>query len=224
MRRSPLPLLLLAGALSVAAPARAALRSPQVPVSGTALASFFASQGQAIDPATDQQDVQQFGASATASFEVRTFGSDVLSAIGFYNALAVTPALYQVHPGSASPGWFEACTFRTNPTRLVVNLFDSFSSLVGTTSYLGADPSAFGVYGSGAGGTVYQQDVRNPSGTARVLVFNGVGARVGYTWLAIETGDVIGGDFADRIVLVNLAVNPVDVERVRWGALKRRFQ
>ena len=224
MRRSPLPLLLLAGALSLATPARAALRSPQVPVSGAALASFFASQGQAINPSTDQQDIQQLSVGATASFEVRTFGSDALASVGLYNALAVTPALYAVHPGAATPGWFEVCAFRTGPTRLVVNLFDGLASLIGTTTYLGADPSAFGVYGTGAGGTVYQQDSRNPAGTARVLVFNGVGARAGYTWFAIETGDVNGGDFADRILLVNLSATPVDVEHVRWGELKQRFR
>ena len=223
MRRLPLSLL-LACALLAAPPAAAALRSPQVPVAGTALASFFAAQSQAIDPLTDQQDLQQLSINAGQGFEVRAFGPDVLASAGLYNALSPSPALYQVWPGSAIPGWFVVCSFRTGPARLVVNLFDANGILQGSTTYLGADASAFGFYGQGAAGAVYMQDLRNALGAARILTYNGTGARTGYTWFAIETGSTTGGDFADLVLLVNFAISPVGVEHARWGEVKQRFR
>ena len=57
-----------------------------------------------------------------------------------------------------------------------------------------------------------------------VLTFSGTGARQGYTWFAIETGSETGGDFADLILLVNLAFAPVELESARWGDLKQRFR
>ena len=116
------------------------------------------------------------------------------------------------------------CSFRTGPARLVVNLFDDNDVFQGTTTYLGAEASAFGFYGQGASGTVYQQDFRNPSGAARILAYAGTGARSGYTWFAIETGSTTGGDFTDLILLVNLGLVPVDVQKSSWGTLKKRFR
>ena len=76
MRRFPL-LMLVGLALCAAPPADAALRSPQVPVSGTALATFFASESQAINPATDQQELQQLSVAPGTNFEMRERGPDV---------------------------------------------------------------------------------------------------------------------------------------------------
>jgi len=223
MRHHPL-LLLLACLLLTASPAAAALRSPQVPVAGTALAEFFALQAQAINPATDQQDLQQLSVAPGTSFELLERGPDVTASAGLYNTLVATPPLYLVLSGAAAPGWFTMCSFRTAPTRLVVNLFDANSTLQGTTTYLGADPSAFGIYGQGAAGVVYLQDFRNPLGAARILAFNSTGAVAGYTWFAIETGSATGGDFADLILLTNMELGPVSVEHASWGSLKRRFR
>lgn len=217
-------LLWIACALLSAPAADAALRSPQVPVSGAALASFFASQSQTINPLSDQQDLQQLSAAVGASFELRAFGPDVAASAGAYNTLSPAPALYQIWPGSAASGWFTVSAFRIGPVRLVVNLFDNLTALQGTNTYLGADASAFGFYGEGAAGAVYLQDFRNPLGAARILAFSGTGARAGYTWFAIETGTTTGGDFADLILLVNLGLAPVDVERAKWGELKQRFR
>lgn len=201
-----------------------ALRSPQVPVSGTALATFFASQGQAITPTSDQLDLQQLSVSANSSFEVRAFGSELTASAGAYNSVAPSPALYQIWPSSMLPGWYPVCSFRSGPTRLVVNLFDNTNALQGTTTYIGADPSAFGFYGQGASGTVYQQDFRNAFGAARILAYAGLGTRSGYTWLAIETTSTTNGDYADLILLVNFGLVPVEVERASWGELKQRFR
>jgi hypothetical protein len=217
-------LLLLACLLLIASPAAAALRSPQVPVAGTALATFFASQGQAINPATDQQALQQLSVAPGTSFDFIAQGPDASTSAGVYNTLPASPPLYLVWPGAAAPGWFTVCSFRTAPTRLVVNLFDALSAIQGTNTYVGADPNAFGVYGQAAAGAVYLEDARNPLGAARILTYSGTGAHQGATWFAIETGSTTGGDFADLILLVNLALAPVDVEHSSWGALKRRFR
>ena len=206
------PSLLFAFLLVAPPPAAAALRSPQVPVAGGALATFFASQGQAINPATDQQDLQQLSVAPGTGFGFIAHGPDVTADAGVYNTLLASPPLYQVWPGAAEPGWFTVCSFRTAPIRLVVNLFDEQSAIQGSTTYLGA------------GGTVYLQDARNPLGAARILTYSGTGAQQGATWFAIETGSTTDGDFADLILLVNLALAPVDVEHASWGTLKRRFR
>jgi len=219
------PSLLFAFLLLAPRPAAAALRSPQVPVAGSALATFFAAQGQAINPATDQQDQQQLSVAPGTGFGFIAHGPDVSASAGIYNTPLASPLLYQVWPGAAAPGWFTVCSFRIAPTRLVVNLFDEQSAIQGSTTYLGADPSAFGIYGQTAAGTVYYlQDSRNPLGAARILTYGGTGAHQGSTWFAIETGSTTGGDFADLILLVNLALAPVDVEHASWGTLKRRFR
>lgn len=209
--------------LALALPASAALRVPQVPVSGTALQSFFSAQGQAIDVNTAQQDLQRFSVPNDIGFQVNEFGSSS-AGFGVYNAADANPALYLAFPGSAAPGWFVVASFRTSPIRLVVNLFDASSTFMGSTTYLGADHADFGFYVQDAGGTFYSQDERNPGGAPKILAFNGTGAHAGSTWFACETSAGPGGDFADVIVLLGTAPTPVPVLHASWGALKQRFR
>jgi hypothetical protein len=210
--------------------AHAAVRVPQVPVSGTALATFFASQGQTIDVNTQQLDLQTLSVPAGTSFEVHEFGTATGSTFGAYGTALATPPLYQIIPGAPAPGWFSAAAFRTSPTRLVVSIFDQNSAFMGSTTYLAGppDPSAFGFYlqqAPAAGGTVfYTQDARNPGGTARILAYNATGVSTGWTWFACETGAGPGGDYADFIALVNLSLAPVPVMQTNWGTLKARFR
>ena len=204
--------------------AQAALRAPQVPVSGTALATFFSSQGQAINVNTQQLDLQALNVPATANFELRVFGPEVgADAFGAYNTAPVSPPLYPISPSAASPGWFEVAAFRTGPTRLVVNIFDPSSTIQGSSTYLGADPTAFGFYAQKAAGTFFTQDARNAGGSARILAFNGTGAKTGWTWFAVETGAGPGGDFADFIAAVNLSLAPVPAKQSNWGRIKQLF-
>jgi len=207
-----------------AAIAHAAARVPQVAVSGTALATFFASQGQTIDVNNQQLDLQVLNVPALTNFEVRVFGPEVATTgFGAYNTAPVSPPLYLIAPGAATPGWYEVASFRSGPSRLVVNMFDQLNSVQGTNTYNGADATAFGFYDQGVTGPFYTQDSRN-GGTARILAYNGTGARLGWTWFACETGAGPGGDYADFIALVNLSLAPVPVLRSDWGTLKRRFQ
>jgi len=211
--------------LAAAAAAHAAARSPQIAVSGTALATFFASQGQVINVNNQQLDLQSLTVPATSNFEVHVFGPGVsTTSFGAYNTVPASPALYLIAPGSATPGWFETAGFHTGPTRLTVNLFDAGQALQGTTTYAGADPTAFGFYDQAGASTFFTQDSRNAGGAARILAYNGTGTRVGWTWFACETGAGPGGDFADFVALVNLSLAPVPVSHTDWGTLKQRFR
>jgi hypothetical protein len=209
-----------------AAIAHAAARVPQVPVSGTALATFFASQGQTIDVNNQQLDLQTVNLSSTPGFESHTFGTELSDTFGGYNTALAVPPLYQIVPGAIATGWFSSTSFRSSPTRVVVNLFDNNAAFQGSTTYLTGppDPSTFGFYAQSAGGVFYTQDVRNAGGTARILAYNGTGSRAGWTWFACETGAGPGGDYADFIALVNLSLAPVPVSQTNWGTLKARFR
>lgn len=209
----------LCASLALAAlvtPAHSALRSPQVPVTGNALATFFASQGQTIAVVGDQVDLQRTSVPAEVAIRAETFGA-VANSFGFYNASNATPPLYLFFPGVASAGWFVVCSFRTAQVRLVVNLFDQNGALQGTTTYLGADPTDLGYYAQGSSGIFYSQDERNASGAARLLAYNGTGSRSGSTWIACELSPDPGGDFADFIMLMDFAFAPVATKRTTWG-------
>lgn len=220
--RSALAVLLLASFFS-ASPAQAAARSPQVPVSGTALATFFAAHGQTIDVNTQQLDLQRTSMPLSTAFQVQAFVG-ISTTVGVYNAAAASPALYQVYPGAASGGWFSVGSFRAGPQRLVVSLFDASSALQGSSTYLSADNTDFGFYNTGAPGTFYSQDARNAGGSARILAFNGTGAFAGSTWLCTETGAGPGGDFADVITLVQFQFAPVGTEPSTWTRVKRLYR
>jgi hypothetical protein len=209
-----------------AAVAHAAARVPQVPVSGTALATFFASQGQSIDVNTQQLDLQVLSAPVGTTFEVLAPGPQAgTNSFGIYNSADAAPPLYQIFPGGALVGWFAVASFRTAPARLSVNLFDATSLPMGTATYLGADPTSFGFYVQENGGAVfYTQDARNSGGAARILAYNGIGTRAGWTWFACETGPGPEGDFADAITLVELSLAPVPVNRSSWGRVKQLYR
>lgn len=218
--RSAMTVVLLAG---MATTSHAALRSPQVPVSGTALQFFFASQIQAINVVGSQLDAQTFSLPAGGSFQVLPFGNPS-APVGVYNAALASPALYQVYPGAASAGWSAVGSFRSLPDRLVVNLFDALNTFQGSNTYFGADRTDFGFYSVLAGGTSYSQDARNPGGRAQMLAYNGTGARAGSLWFAFESTPAAGGDYADAIFLVTLASAPVPATPSNWKRVKALFR
>jgi len=221
---------LVVASLGCASAASAALRSPQIPVSGTALQTFFASKGQLINVNTDQLDLQTVSFPEGGTLEIHAAIADPGSSVlGLYNAGLTTPPLYEVFPGAATDGWYAVASFRTAPTRLIVSLFDNNAAFVGSTTYLAGppDPAYMGLYlmpAPGVGGLAfYSQDARNADG-ARMLAFNGKNVYTGSTWLAWETGAGPGGDFADSIWLFPYAFAPVPVSRTDWGTLKARFR
>ncbi len=225
MRRSLVTLSSLVLVVVCAASAHAALRSPQVPVAGTALASFFVSQGQTIDPAAEQADAQTFaflnvGIPVSLTFQVHAkLGNAPLYV---YNAGDPGSPLYTIFPGSASTGWFTAAAFRTSPDRLVVNLFDALGSLQGTTTYLGVQPFQTGLAVVSPGSTKFSEDALNTGG-ARILFFAGTGAQTGNGWLCAEDQDGGTGDFADQVFLLEW-FGTVESLHTTWGGLKARFR
>ena len=210
-------------ALACALPASAALRSPQVAVSGTALQAFFTAHGQSINASAAQQDIQRFNIPVSSSFGVQMFG-DGTASFGAYNASAAVPALYVLMPGAVTPGWFVEASFRTAPQRMVVNLFDDTSALIGTTTYFGADNTDLGFYAQTAGGVFSTQDARNAGGAPSILVYSATGALAGSTWFACETSGGPGGDFADVIALVNLSLAPVPANSTTWSRVKALYK
>jgi len=220
----------LAITLALATSAHSAvLRSPQVPISGNALATFFASQGESIDPATQQivlPPVALLNVGLPSGLQLisrRALGS---GALDLYNAAAASPAQYMILPASASvPGWFTMTTAQTSPMRLIVNLFDEQNSFQGSTTYLAGPPDPFNLAFAyeGPTGLRYSQDARNPSGLPRLLAFAGTGGNLGNVWLCVEDGSTGTGDFADAVFLI-LGIAPVPVQHTSWGTLKQRFR
>jgi hypothetical protein len=210
-------------ALAAVPPAHAVLRSPQIPVSGTALTSFFASQFQAINVVGSQLDAQRFNVPAGGSVQVIPFGAPGAN-VGIYNALAPSPALYPVYPGAASPGWNAVATFRSTPDRVVVNLFDALNALQGTNTFLGADRTDFGFYSQFSASTWYSEDARNPAARAQMLAYNGTGSHTGSLWFVFEATAAAGGDFADAIFLVTMASAPVPVTPSSWSRMKTLYR
>jgi len=216
-------LLNLAASLAFAAP-----RAQQVPVSGTALATFFASQGQAINVSTDQLNLQSLSVAAGTNFEVHSFGPQATAtSVGTYNSNGgkkTPPALYTVLANAMASGWYATGSFRNGPNRLLVSIFDALNTLQGTNTYQGANAASFGIYDSGPGGTFYLDDTRNSGGAAKILAYSGTGSRAGWTWFACETSPGSGGDFADVVVAVNLSSSTVPVKQTAWGELKAMFR
>jgi hypothetical protein len=182
-------------------------------VSGTALATFFAAQGQTINVNTQQLALQQLASPAGTAFEVLAYPGDPGEAFGDYNTAPASPPLYMLFPGASANGWHTQMTFRDSPAREVVSLFDAANTLQGTNTYMGADKTGFAFYVQDASAAVsYMQDSRNAGSAPKMLAYDGTGARTGWTWLACETGAGPGGDFADFVALVNLSQSaPVPV-------------
>lgn len=220
----------LVALVAIAGSASAALRIPQVPVLGGGLQGYLNGQGESINVLTDQNAAQRWAATvsanATFTIQVELAGNAASNTIGIYNASAVAPALYQVFPGAATSGWFATVSFRSAPTRAIVNLLDASATLQGQTIHLGADKTDFGYYLSGPGGTFYSQDARNAGGVAQALTYAGTGINSGQWWQAWEDLAVGGGsdqDYDDCVLFLE-SVNPTPVNKTTWGSLKSRFR
>jgi hypothetical protein len=213
----------------LASPASAVLRVPQVLVTGGGLQAYLSSQGETINVLTDQDATQSWASTvsnnSTFTIQVELSAFAAANDIGLYNASAGVPPLYQVFPGAASAGWWALASFRTLPTRVVVNLFDANSVSQGQTTYLGADRNNFGFYLNGPGGLFYTQDGRNPGGLPQALTFAGTNVNVGSWWLAFEDKPFgPGAADLDAAVLFLESVNPTPVHTTSWGELKARFR
>jgi hypothetical protein len=234
MKRVVTSIIGLIALVAIAGSASAALRAPQVPVLGGTLQAYLNGVGEAINVNTDQQDIQRWAATvsqnSTFTIQVELTGNAAGNSIGIYNASFAVPPLYLVFPGAAASQWFATASFRTAPTRLIVNLFDNNANFVGTVTYLAGPPDRndFGFYLSGPGGLFYTQDARNPCGEAQALTYAGTGLNSGSWWLCWDDtqrgcGGPSDSDFDDAVLFLE-SVNPTPVSSTSWGQLKARFR
>ncbi len=97
------------------------------------------------------------------------------------------PALHQIFPAAATPGWFSRVSFRTGPDRIVANLIDTASVLQGGPAYTGVDLFAQGLaVATGGPSAVFSVDAHHPGQQPRMLWFRGTGANAGDTWQCVE--------------------------------------
>ena len=214
---------------TIAAPASAALRVPQVPVLGGTLQGYLNSVGEAINVLTDQDATQAWSktSSNTTTYTLMFQNSPTVPVqqFGLYNTSAPgIPPLFFLMSGTAGVLGFSTATFQPG-NMLVVNRFDSNGNFLSTTTFAGVDPSSFGFYLAVPNGTFYTQDSRNPGGLPQALTYRGTGTNAGTWWLCWEDNSIGGADqdFDDLVVLME-SVNPTPVSKSTWGQLKSRFR
>lgn len=210
--------------------ASAALRVPQVPVLGGSLQGYLNGVGESINVNTDQENVQVWQSTvsnnSTFTIQIELGANAPANSIGLYGGTDVVPVLAQVFPGAATAGWFAVASFRTAPTRVIVNLFDQNAIPVGSNIYTpGPARTDFGFYLQGPGGTFFTQDPRNPGGSVQMLTYAGTGTNSGSWWLCFEDLQVGGPadqDYEDSVLFLE-SVNPTPVHSTSWGEVKARF-
>jgi hypothetical protein len=216
--------------LAFAVPASAALRSPQVAVSGSALQTYFTGIGESIvvGSVQDATQVWQRTGSSTSGMTLMLQGSANSGShtLGIYNPTLVSPALDAVCSGGSGLYSFSTVTFRPG-NQIVVNCFSDMGALLANATYSNISSSSFGFYLTGPAGTVYTQDWRNPGGKAQCLVYAGTGENAGNWWLCFEETSIQGGgsdqDFDDEVVILD-SMTATPVSRTTWGSLKARFR
>lgn len=193
------------------------------------LSQWFGGHGQAIDPSRDQRVVDLLASSvsdlSTFTLQIELMQLPPGSALCFYNGRETAPVLAPIFPPAAGPGWLGILSFRFNPTRVVVTIFDDALALVSTTTTLGADRTAVGLAVVSSEGTSFSQDARNQGGKARALAFAATGISSGDAHMAFETGPgpTATSDFADAIIYL-WGGNITPASRASWGTLKSRFR
>ena len=213
--------LLLGCVLLAAPPAAAQLRSPQVPVAGTALQQLLNGFNQTINVNTAQVYVWTFsGLGVTrpaANFAARIeLGEGALQLLDANDPNLPTVT---VLPSPLTPGWYSHVAFTSLGT-IQVSLFDAVNTFQGQAQFtMPVHTLSFAI--TDAHGTFYAIDDFNTGDETHILAYLGTGSLLGSVWLALESdGD---GDFADAVFLLEGAWL-VPVQHTSWGTLKRRFR
>lgn len=222
-------LVALVAMTAIAGTAHAAFRAPQVSVLGGSLQFFFNGIGESINVATQQDATTSWThtSSSTTGYTIliESSGSAASNAIGLYNGSDASPTLFNLLTGAADDYSFATATFQPGG-QLTVNRFDSNALPIGSSVYAGVDPTGFGFYIQGPGGTFYTQDARNPGGKAQALAFKGTGGNAGTWFLCFEDAAVSGSsdqDYDDAVILME-SVNTTPVQKTTWGQLKSRMR
>lgn len=205
------------------------LRVPQVALNGASLQAYLNGVGETINVNTDQVDGQVWSTTvsgnSTFTIMLEAAGNAAFNSIGIYNIddPNAMPALFQVFPGAASPGWFATAHFGAGGS-LVVTLFDNNSVIMGQTFYAGVNKSRFGFYLQGPGGTFFSDDTRN-GGFAQILTYAGTGINFGTWWECFEDVPYVQSDkdFEDVVLLVE-SVSATTTDGMTWGRLKKLYR
>jgi hypothetical protein len=181
--------------------ASAALRVPQVPISGGGLQGFMNGLGESIDVRTEQDE---------ATFLATSIVLDLSYFMQVY--LKAKPAGHSgrilqrggCEPGSVRgvPGGSGGRVVRRDhlpkqPGPRHVILLDDQFQIVSSVTYLGADKHAIGFYLEQPDARFYSQDQRNPAGDAQFLFFRGKDINAGDWWIAGEDHSRSGGADGD---------------------------
>ena len=225
-------LVALAATAALSSTASAALRVPQVAVLGGTLQAYFVSVGEAINVNTDQEDTQSWTKTAsnttTYTIQFQNSGLAATHQVWLYNSNAgPAPALYFLMFGNAGVLGFSTATFQPGNV-MVVNRFDFNGTFLSSQTFNGVDANGFSFALTGAGGTFFTQDFRNPGGLPQALAYKGTGQNAGTWWLCWEENSLTepagsDQDFDDEVLLME-SVNPTPVNRTSWGQLKNRFR
>jgi hypothetical protein len=223
-------LVVLATTAALPLTASAALRVPQIPVLGGTLQAYFNGIGESINVNTDQDDTQSWTrtASNTTTYTIMLQNSPGAAThqIWMYNSNSgPAPVLYFLMFGNAGVLGFTTATFQPGNV-MTVNRFDFDGNFLSSQVFNGVDANGFSFALTGAIGTVFTQDFRNPGGAVHALTYPGTGQNAGTWWLCWEEGNAAGPsdqDFDDEVLLME-SVNPTPVSKTSWGQLKSRFR
>jgi hypothetical protein len=229
-------LTVLAALAATSAPARAALRVPQIPFTVSALQTRFNNLGESINVATQQQDGLVWGATVsgnsvfTIQFDLGPVnpGNNGDAELGIAKLDATghsVTGLAAVFPSWADNGFFAVASFLP-PDGLVVHLFGPAANPMGSMTYTGVNRSLFGYYIKSGGNTFYSHDGFNSDSKVHALAFAGTGQNTGCWWQCWEESPIanyVDADYNDAVVFME-SVNPTPVAKTTWSMLKARFR
>jgi len=194
------------------------LRSPQVVFNYAPLQGYLNVVDSGINVATDQLDAQVWSVSITGNTDFTLMLESPIGAgnsVGVYNGPAAVPALFQVFPPAAGPGWY--ATLHFGGGNLIVTLFDQNSNIQGQNFYPGVNQNAFGFYTQGQCGTWFSQDFRNPNPQVLSYASNNL---PGDYWVCFEACPYGAASTFDGVVINIQSVRPTPVAPTSWGKLK----
>jgi hypothetical protein len=200
------------------------LRGVQVVFFSGPLQAYLNLVDTGINVNTDQLDAQTFATSITGNTDFTLMlenGGGIASSIGVYNGTDPVPALFQIFPAAAVPGWYAALHFAGG--NLTVGTFDQFAVFQGSITYLGVNNNDFGFYIQTAGGAKwFSQDYRNGGPQALTYASN---ATPGDYWECFDAAPYAAASSTFNSVVLNLqSVRPTAAHGSTWGRIKATYR
>ena len=208
------------------------LRSPQVSFQSTQLQAFLNTWDGGVNVTTQQLLTPYFQVSSSGNADVtlmaKMTGLASGNSVGVYNTTDPNnpPALFQIFPAAATPGWYANCTFKSSGM-LIVSLFDNNTVYQGQTTFTGVDRNHVGFYlfNNSRANPFYSEDGRNSGGSPQVLTYQGTGANALDLWMCFEDSPYVPtiARFVGAILEVESMV-PTPALNASWGSLKALYR